>query len=217
MAIDTHYANPRRGSTALPERLCYDFLQSWPLREVLQCVSRGHAQQTTMMCPDRSTLSCRSDSRLCFVLIGLPGCGAFRELWKIRRRNSRGRSQPHCRHGRIFPAKLRNLSPLQPAEVARVEQALKAELQDRGVRLSASGRGDCRAGHSLGELAKLCLDWRNSQGDASQVVMVALERPLENRAFSGAMPVTMRVRNSGKGLSAFWTRRKFQTARGSHG
>ncbi len=85
---------------------------------------------------------------------------------------------------------IRNLSPLQPAEVARIDAALKMELQDRDMRISASGAATDVVVTLSENIANLVWTGEIRQGEASHVVLLAVERT-ENRGFPGAMPVTL--------------------------
>jgi hypothetical protein len=87
---------------------------------------------------------------------------------------------------------IRNISSLQPGEVARIEQSLKGELQERGVRMTNSG-AEITVVVTLSEnFTNLVWTGEIHKGDVSQVVLIAAERSSENRAFSKAMPVTIR-------------------------
>ena len=87
---------------------------------------------------------------------------------------------------------IRNLSSLQPGEVARIEQALRAELQERGVRLTSAGTETAVSVTLSENFTNLVWTGEIHKGDASQVVLIAADRSPENRAFSNAMPVTIR-------------------------
>jgi hypothetical protein len=87
---------------------------------------------------------------------------------------------------------IRNASSLQPGEVARIEQTLKAELQERGFRLTSGGAAITVVVTLSENFKNLIWTGEIHQGDASQVVLIAVERLPENRVFSNAMPVTIR-------------------------
>jgi hypothetical protein len=87
---------------------------------------------------------------------------------------------------------IRNISSLQVEDAARVERTLKAELQDRGIRILSSG-GAVSVRITLSENFENFV-WAGEirQGDTLHVVMIAVERPFHNRDFSNALPVTLR-------------------------
>ncbi len=143
-----------------------------------------------MIAPDRSTLSCRAILIL-FVLIGLPSCGYSATLEESAKELARKIAAALPARENIS-CEIRNLSPLQPAEVARVEAALKTELQDRGMRIAATGAATDVVVTFSENVENLVWTGEIHQGEGLQVVIVALERPLENRAFFGSMPVTLR-------------------------
>ena len=144
-----------------------------------------------MMAADRSTLSCRAILFL-FVLIATPTVADSATL------EDSAKELAH-KIAEALPARenvsceIRNTSSLQPGEVARIEQALKSELQERGVRLTSSG-AEIIVAVTLSENFKN-LVWTGEihKGDTSHVVLIALERSSDNRAFSSAMPVTIRT------------------------
>jgi hypothetical protein len=86
----------------------------------------------------------------------------------------------------------RNVSSLQAGEVVRIDAALKTELQEQGVRMAGSGA-------AITVLITLSENFKNliwtgeiHQGETSRTVLIAVERASENRASSGAMPVSIR-------------------------
>ena len=153
-------------------------------------VFREARRSTPMMAADRSTLSCRAILFL-FALIGLPNVAGSATLEDSAKEFAQ-------KIAAALPARenvsfeIRNLSSLQPVEVARIEQALKAELQDRGDRLSASSGAGITVVVTLSENFKNFV-WTGEihQGDTSHVVLIAVERSSEIHAISSAMPVTI--------------------------
>jgi hypothetical protein len=153
-------------------------------------VFREAGRSTPMMAADRSTLSFRAILFL-VVSLGLPGLAHPATLEDSAKELAQ-------KIAAALPAKenvsceIRNLSSLQPGEAVRIEQSLKMELQERGVRLTDSG-AEIIVVVTLSENYK-SLVWTGEihKGDASQVVLIAVERSSENRAFSKAMPVTIR-------------------------
>jgi hypothetical protein len=86
---------------------------------------------------------------------------------------------------------IRNLSSLQPGEVARMEQAFKTELKDRGAAL-ASGAGPITIVVTLSENFKN-LVWTGEihQGNEPLVILLEVSRPSENRTIVASMPVSI--------------------------
>ena len=143
-----------------------------------------------MMAADRFTSSCRAILFL-FVSIGIPSAVhsvTLEDSAKELAREIAGALPA----GENVSCEIRNVSSLQPGEVARIEQTLKAELQERGIRLTSGGAA-ITVVVTLSENVKNLI-WAGEihQGDASQVVLIAVERLPENRAFSNAMSVTIR-------------------------
>ena len=183
------YAMPRQRSTALPIA-CAMISCRLGRRAEFYFVFREAGRSTPMMAADRSSLSFRAILFL-VVSLGLPGLAHPATLEDSAKELAQ-------KIAAALPAKenvsceIRNLSSLQPGEVVRIEQSLKAELQERGVRLTDSG-AEIIVVVTLSENYK-SLVWTGEihKGDASQVVLIAVERSSENRAFSKAMPVTIR-------------------------
>jgi len=151
---------------------------------------REARRSTPMMAADRSTLSCRAILFL-FVSLGLPSLARPATLEDSAKELAREIAVALPPQENVS-YEIRNISSLQPGEVARIEQSLKAELQESGVRLTSSG-AEITVVVTLSENIKN-LVWTGEihKGDASQVVLIAPERSSENRAFSKAMPVTIR-------------------------
>jgi hypothetical protein len=143
-----------------------------------------------MMALDRSTFSWRSILFL-LVLLGIPGAARSSNLEDSAKDLAR-KIAAALPAGQNVEAEVRNSSSLQAGDVARIEQALKVELQDRGVGLSATGDTATVVLVTLSENFKE-LVWTAEirQGDTSHVVMIALDRSAEKRAFSSAVPVTI--------------------------
>ena len=189
MATDTFCAMCRERSTAL-QSCCAMIFDSSSSRAALSVLSRGARRSMPMMALHRSTFSWRSILFL-VVLLGIPGA--------VRSSNLEDSAKDLARKiaaalpaGQNIEAEVRNSSSLQAGDVARIEQALKIELQDRGVGLSATGDTATVVLVTLSENFKE-LVWTGEirQGDTSHVVMIALDRSAEKRAFSSAMPVTI--------------------------
>jgi len=147
-------------------------------------------RNTPMMAADRFTSSCRAILFL-FVSIGIPSAvhsATLEDSTKELAREIAGALPA----GENVSCEIRNVSSLQPREVGRIEQTLKAELQERGIRLTSSGSAITVVVTLSENFKNLVWTGEIHQGDASQVVLIAVERLPENRAFSGAMPVTIR-------------------------
>jgi hypothetical protein len=153
-------------------------------------VFREAERSTPIMAADRSTLSCRAILFL-FVLIGMPAVAGSATLEESAKELAReiaaalpARENVSC--------EIRNISSLRMDEAARVEEALKAELQDRGIRISSRVA-------TISVMVTLSENFKNfvwtgeiHQGDSTQVVLIAVKRSLESRSFSSVMPVTIR-------------------------
>jgi hypothetical protein len=155
---------------------------SFVFREAKRC--------TPMMSADRSKLSRRAVLFL-FVLIGVPSVARSSTLEDSAKELAR-KIVAALPAGENVSCEIRNISSLKPAEAARIEQALKAELEERGIRLT-SGEAAITVVVMLSENFK-DLVWTGEirQGEASQVVLIDLERSPENRASSNAMTMTIR-------------------------
>jgi hypothetical protein len=88
---------------------------------------------------------------------------------------------------------IRNISSLQPDEVAHIEDALKIELQKRGVHIQVISNVIPSLVITLSENIKSYV-WTAEihQADPTQVVVMAAARPSEDRIASSAMPMTLR-------------------------
>jgi len=150
---------------------------------------REARRSTPMMAADRSTLSCRAVLFL-FVLIGLPPMAGSATLEDSAKEFAQKIAAALPAQENVS-CEIRNLSSLKSGEAARIEQALKAELQERGFRLTSSGA-------TINVVVTLSENFKNlvwtgeiHQGDTSHVILTTVARSSENRAFSTAMPVTI--------------------------
>jgi hypothetical protein len=186
---DTFCARRPQRSTAL-QSCCAMIFDSSGSLVALSVLSRGVRRSIPMMALDRSTFSWRSILFL-LVLLGIPGAARSSNLEDSAKELARkiATALPAAQN---VEAEVRNASSLQAGDVARIEQALKVELQDRGVGLSATGDTATVVLVTLSENFKE-LVWTGEirQGDTSHVVMIALDRSAEKRALSSAMPVTI--------------------------
>ncbi len=187
---DTHYAKHWQRSAALP-RGCAMISGSLGRRVELFFVCREARRSTPMMAAARSIRSCRSILFL-IVILGTPMAAHSDTLEDSAKELARKiaaalpvRENVSC--------EIRNISSLQTDEAARVEQTLKAELQDRGVQLSASSVATINVVVTLSENFENFV-WTGEirQGNSTQVVLIAAKRSLENHSFSTAMPVMIR-------------------------
>ena len=186
---DIHCAKPL-WRPALPSNGCAMISCSPGRRVEFFVVSREARRGTQMMAADRSTRSYRAILCL-FVLFGIPAVADSANLEDSAKELAR-------KIAKALPIQesvsfeIRNLSSLRTEDVTRVEQALKAELQDRGIRISSSGS-------TISVVVTLSENFENfvwageiHQGDTSQVVLVVVERPLNDFNFSNALPITIR-------------------------
>jgi hypothetical protein len=185
---DTHCAMHWQRSKALP-RACAIISCSLDTRAEFSFVFREAKRNTTMMSADRSKLSCRALLFL-FVLIGVPSLVRSSTLEDSAKDLAR-KIAAVLPAGENVSCEIRNVSSLKPGEAARIEQALKAELQERGIRLIGNG-GTTTVVVTLSEnLRDLVWTGEIHQGDASQVILVDVDRLTENRPTSIAMPVAI--------------------------
>jgi hypothetical protein len=186
---DAHYARHRQRSAGL-SRGCAIISRRLVHRAEFFFVFREAKRCTPMMSADRSKLSRRAALFL-FVLIGVPSVVRSSTLEDSAKDLAR-KIAAALPAGENVSCEVRNISSLKPGEAARIEQALKAELQDLRIRLT-SGEAAITVVVMLSENFK-DLVWTGEihQGDASQVVLIAVERSPENRAPSNGMPVTIR-------------------------
>jgi hypothetical protein len=140
----------------------------------------------------RSRFSCRA---LSFLLILLAAPMAARsDALEDSARELAGRIVEDLGGRGGATLELRNLSSLPAADAARVEQALRKELQNRGVRGAAGGSVLATVAVTLSENVKGFV-WiaQITQGETSRVVLLTLPRPVRNGSPSTAMPVALRA------------------------
>jgi len=95
--------------------------------------------------------------------------------------------------GENVTCEIRNFSSLQPDEVARIGEAVKAELRSRGIRAPSNGAASESVLVTLSEnLVSLVWTAEIRQGEALLVVLSVVPRSLENRSTAHAMPATLR-------------------------
>src|SRR5579864_1579358 len=133
---DTHCAKLRQRSRALP-KACAMISGRLGRRGEFHFMFREARRSTPMMAADRSKLSCRAILFL-FVSLGLPSFAHPATLEDSAKELAQKITAAMPARENVF-CEIRNISSLQPGEVARIEQSLKGELQERGVRLTNSG------------------------------------------------------------------------------
>jgi len=160
-------------------------------REKLLFVSRVAGRSTPMTGTDRSKLSCRTFLIL-FVLMATPMAARSATL-EDSALNLAGKIAAALPAHVNSSFEIRNVSSLLPDEVARIEEALKAGLQNKGVPTQASSSAPPNIVVTLSENSKSFV-WTAEmhQGDFSRVVVVTLPRLLENRVDSNSIPITLR-------------------------
>jgi hypothetical protein len=185
---DTHCAKPRcRPAARLTA--CAMISRSLGHRGEFFFVFHEAKRSTPMMAADRSTRSCRAILFL-FVLIALLAAAASATLEDSAKELAR-KIAAALPAGENMSCEIRNISSLQPGDVARVEQALKAELQERGVRLASSGAAITVVVTLSQNFESLVWTGEIHQGGAMHVVLIAVERSAENHASSSKMPVAI--------------------------
>src|SRR5271169_302693 len=133
---DTHCAT-RRWRPAMPPNGCAIISRSPGHRAQFSFVFREARRSTPMIVTDRSTLPLRAILFL-FLLIGIPRFVRSSTLEDSAKELAE-KIAAVLPAGENISCEIRNLSSLKPGEAARIEQALKAELQERGIRLTSSG------------------------------------------------------------------------------
>jgi hypothetical protein len=187
---DIDCAKPRRGSAFLPDG-CAMISHSGGQRARLIFKLRVAGRSTPMTGIERSNLSYRAILIL-LVLLGTPIAARSDTLEESAQELAR-KIEAALPARDDVTVEVRNLSSLMPEELARVEQALKVELQSRGVRAPLNGAATVSVLVTLSEnLRSFVWTAEIRQGDASRVVLMAVPRSLENRAASHAMPTTLR-------------------------
>lgn len=152
-------------------------------------VFREAQRSKTMMASHRFTPSLRAVLFL-FVLIGIPSAAHSSALEDSAKELARKIATALPAEENIS-CEIRNISSLNTGETARIEQALKAELKERDISVTSSGAGTSVRVTLSENLNNFVWTGEILRGDASQVVIIPVERSTENRVYSGAMPVTI--------------------------
>jgi hypothetical protein len=140
---------------------------------------------------DRSKLSCRT-LLLLFVSLGAPLAARSATLDESARELARKVAASLVGRSDVC-LEMRNSSSLTPEEVARVEQALDAQLQSGGIRVQTDGGTAPCVVVTLSENLKSFV-WTAEirQGDAPPIFLATTPRPPENRIVSRVMPMKIR-------------------------
>lgn len=187
---DTHYAKPRRSLPGCPNAYAMISISVSPCASIFIASFKGQCREP-MMCADRSTLASRA-ILFFFTLVGIPGASrcATLEDSAVELSHKIAAVLPS---GQKVSWEIRNNSSLRPDEIARIDQALKAQLQDQGVQMSASGTAETSVKVTLSENWKELI-WTGEirQGDALHTVLLVVPRSSEYQAHSNSMHVTIR-------------------------
>jgi hypothetical protein len=186
---DAFCAMPRLGSAHLPH--AYVMISCSVDRRVeFVLVPRATGRSTPMTGTDRSNLSYRT-ILIFFVLLGAP-MAARSDTLEDSSRELAGKIAACLPARTSLSLGVKNSSSLTPEEVARITQALKVELQNRGIGTPENGFVEAMVAITLSESIK-DLVWTAEihMFDTDRVVLMTLPRPRENRAASDAMPVTL--------------------------
>ena len=148
-------------------------------------------RSTPMMGTDRSNLSCRTLLFL-LVLLSVP-LAARADALQDSARELAGKIAAALPAKASVSCEIRNVSSLQPDEVARIDQALKTDLQNKGFPANANSAATASIVVTLSEnLNNFVWAAEIRHGDASQAVFTMIPRPRENIVGSSAMPITFR-------------------------
>jgi len=182
-------ARPKQGPRDLSKGCVIIFCSSGR-RARFFFVFRVARRNAPMMAANRLNLSSRAILFL-FVLIGIPSAARSATLEDHAKELAREIAAALPAQENVS-CEFRNISSLQPDEVAGIEQVFKAELQGLGVRLSSSSETAIQVAVTLSENFKGFV-WTGEihKGDSSQVFLIDAERSPENRSFADAMPVTI--------------------------
>jgi hypothetical protein len=149
------------------------------------------AWRSTPMGIDRTNLSCRT-ILFFFALLVAPKVAVSATLEDSARELARKVAAALPAHDRVS-IEIRNISSLAADEAVVIEQTFTNELQNQSVRAPLDGATVVNVRVTLSENIKNFL-WlaEVSQGDAPQVVLLAVPRSSEDRIVSSAMPMTLR-------------------------
>jgi hypothetical protein len=192
---DTVSANPNPRPAVRPAR-CAIISCSPSRRARFFLALRESWRSAPMMPADRSKLS-RPATLFLFLLIGVPAVAGSATLEDYAKEMAR-------KTVAALPARenvqyeIRNASSLKPEDVARIEQALSAELEAQG--LHAVPSGGASAAVIAGVVITLSESWNElvwtaniRQGEQSHAVLMSVPRLAADGAASKAMPLTLRA------------------------
>jgi len=159
-------------------------------RVLIYFVSREARRNTPMMFADRSTRSFRAILFL-IVSFGLPNLAAAATLEDSAKELAQEIAAALPAQGNVACG-IHNISTLKPDEVLRIEQALKAELENRRVRLSESGGAAASVVVTLSENIKGFV-WTAEirQGDAVHAVLLFVSRLAAAPESADAFPLKL--------------------------
>ena len=144
-----------------------------------------------MMAADRFKLS-RCAALVLFFVMGIPSAGLSSTLEDSTKEFARKISAA-MPAGPDVSCEIRNISSLPSGDVARIEQALKTALQEQGIHLTSSGAEIALVVTLSENFKKLIWTGEIHKGETSQIVLISVDRSLENRDASSATPVTLRA------------------------
>ena len=187
---DTHCAKPPWCFVGCPNAYAMISFSVSPCTEILFVSFRGQCREP-MMCADRSTLTRRA-ILFFFTWMGISGVSRSATLEDSAAAMAR-KIAAVLPAGQYVSCEIRNTSSLQPDEVARIDLALRVQLQNQGVQMSTSGAAETNLKVTLSENWKELI-WTSEirQGDTSRTVLLAVPRSGKNQASSNAMHVTVR-------------------------
>jgi hypothetical protein len=187
---DTFCATIESRSAIVPDG-CAMISRSVGQRVGSSFLQRVAKRGTPMMGIDRSNLSYRTFLIL-FVLLGSPMAARSGTLEDFARELAR-KIEPILPERVGGSCEVRNSSTLRPEEVARVEQALMVELQNRGTCTSVNGGASAGVVVTLSENVKEFV-WiaELHQGDESRVVLLAVLRSALSPKSAEPPPATLR-------------------------
>jgi hypothetical protein len=155
----------------------------------LRLLSRVAGRSTPMTGTDRSKLSYLTFLFL-LVLLGMPKVARTATL-EDSARELAGKIAASLPTGVSVSFEILNISSLQLDEFSKIEQAFKADLQNKGVRTETSRSARVSVVVTLSENVKSFV-WTAEihYGDTSSVVLTTVPRPRESRVV--AMPISLR-------------------------
>ena len=185
---DIHCAITTQRSPMPPNR-CAMISRGLGDRALFFIAPREAKRSTPMMAADRFTLTRRA-ALLLLVFIAIPAVAHSASLEESAKEFAR-KIAAAVPAGANISSETRNVSSLRPGEVQRIDQSLKAELQEKGVSLAATGAAVSLLVTLSENLKTLIWTAEIRQGAASQVILMAVNRLSANGTVSSKMPVTI--------------------------